>query len=230
MHWPTSSSRGNAADIAEVELVEAVLAAGQGQDDRVLGQLLGELRVVVAPGLGAVAAADDEEALDRAGLDRLDDLLGHPQHGVVAAAGEDLLVRFLRDLGLLGRLDDLGEVPPLDVLHPGPLHPAPGEEAVLVGVGRALDAVGVEDDGAGEVLELLVLVLPGAAEVARQVRVLLEARVAVGGKHLDVGVDVDPLALGLLEQLLEHLQVVAGDEDRLAGRVPMLTWVGVGGW
>ena len=115
-----------------------------------------------------------------------------------------------------GRLDDFGEVPSLDMLHARPLDPAPGEEPVLVGLGRALDAVGVEDDGAGEVLELLVLVLPGAAEVARQVLVLLEARVAVGRKHLHVGIDVDPLALGLLEQLLEHLQVMAGDENPLA--------------
>jgi len=37
-----------AADIAELKFVEAVLAAGQGQDDRVLGGFLGKLGVVVA--------------------------------------------------------------------------------------------------------------------------------------------------------------------------------------
>ena len=118
----------------------------------------------------------------------------------------------------------------------GPLHQTPGEQAVLVGLGRALDAVGVEDDGAGEVGELLGLVLPGAAEVTRQVRVFLQPGVAVGGQHLAVGVDVDPLALGLLEQLFEHAQVVARDEDRLArlgaelnrGRHRVAVAVGVG--
>ena len=38
----------NAPDVAEVELVETELAAGQRQDDGVLRQLLGELGVVVA--------------------------------------------------------------------------------------------------------------------------------------------------------------------------------------
>ncbi len=80
-------------------------------------------------------------------------------------------------------------------LTSGPLHQAPGEEAVLVGVGRALDAVGVEDDRAGEVGEFLGLVLPGAAEVAGQVRVFLQAGIAVGREHLAVGVDVDSASL-----------------------------------
>ena len=45
--------------------------------------------------------------------------------------------------------------------------------------------------------------------------VLLQPGVAVGGEHLAVGVDVDPLPLGLLEQLFEVPEVVPGDEDRL---------------
>jgi hypothetical protein len=99
----------------------------------------------------------------------------------------------------------------------GPGGAAPGEQAVLVGFGRFLDAVGVEDDGAGELGQFLGLVLPGAAEVADQVGVLLQAGVAVGRQHFAVGIDVDALAFGLLEQLLEHLQVVAGNQDALAG-------------
>ena len=117
---------------------------------------------------------------------------------------------------LLGLVDDGGEVPAVDVGDVRPLHQTPGEQAVLVGLGRALDAVGVEDDGAREVGELLGLVLPGAAEVTRQVAVFLQLRVAVGGKHLPVGVHVDSRALGLLEQLFEHPQVVARDKNRFA--------------
>ena len=37
----------------------------------------------------------------------------------------------------------------------------------------------------------------------------------MGRQHLSVGVDVDALPLGLLQQCLEVLQVVAGDEDGL---------------
>ena len=103
------------------------------------------------------------------------------------------------------------------MLDAGPGYQAPGVEATGVGVGRLLDAVGVEDDGAGEFGEFLVLVLPGTAEVAHQVGVLLQAGIAVGREHLAVGVDVDPLAFGLLEEFFQHQQVVAGNQDRLAG-------------
>ncbi len=175
---------------------------------------------------------------DLARLDSGDDLVSHTEHGVVAEAGQDLLARIFREGGaLLGLLDDLTEVPAAHMLDAGPLHQTPGVEAVGVAVGRALDAVGVEDDGAGEVGEFLGLVLPGAAEVAHQVGVLLQAGVAVGREHLTVGVDVDAGAFGLLEQLLQHLQVVAGDQDTLAGlgaqvdggRDRMPIGIGVGG-
>ena len=51
-----------------------------------------------------------------------------------------------------------------------------------------------------------------------------------------MGVDVDALALGLLEQFVQVLQVVAGDEDALAldrrdangGRLRMAVGAGVG--
>jgi len=51
--------------------------------------------------------------------------------------------------------------------------------------------------------------------MTRQVAVLLEARVAVAREHLAVGVDVDPRALGLPEQLRQILQVVSRDKDGL---------------
>ena len=58
----------------------------------------------------------------------------------------------------------------------GPGHQAGGEDAALVGLVRLLDAVGGHQDRAGEGVELLALVLPGAAVVADQVLVLLQAR------------------------------------------------------
>ena len=44
-------------------------------------------------------------------------------------------------------------------------------------------------------VELLLLVLPGGAEIALQMGVLLQLRIAVGRQHLAVGVDVDALSL-----------------------------------
>ncbi len=50
-----------------------------------------------------------------------------------------------------------------------------------------------------------------------QVVVFLEGRVVVGRQHLAVGVDIDAGALGLLQQFLQVLQVVAADEDAGVG-------------
>jgi hypothetical protein len=57
---------------AEIQLIEAVLAAGQRQNDGVSWRRLRELGVVVAARLGAVAAADQEEMADRAALHAFD--------------------------------------------------------------------------------------------------------------------------------------------------------------
>jgi len=103
------------------------------------------------------------------------------------------------------------------MLHIRPLYQPPGIETVLVGIGRALDTVGIKDNGAGEMGEFLGLILPGPAKVAGQVRVFFEAGIAMGRKHLTVGVDVDPFAFGLLEEFLQHLEVVAGDQNSFAG-------------
>ncbi len=155
---------------------------------------------------------------DLLALHGLDDLVGHAHDGVAGEAHHDrLAVRVCREAGQReGPLDHRGEIAVGDVGHTGPAHETGGEDVVLVGRLGPLDAVGGHEDRTGELGELLLLVLPGRAVVAVEVGVLLEPRVAVGGEHLAVGVDVDALALGLLEKRLQVLQVVAGDEDGLA--------------
>ena len=62
----------------------------------------------------------------------------------------------------------------------------------------------------------LGLILPRAAVVADQMAVFFQAGISVSRQHFAMGVDVDPLAFGLLEDLFHHLQVVTGDENCLA--------------
>ena len=50
------------------------------------GRVLGEVAEVVAARFGAVAAADDEEVAQFAGLDRVDDLVGESEQGGVVEA------------------------------------------------------------------------------------------------------------------------------------------------
>ena len=69
--------------------------------------------------------------------------------------------------------------------------------------------VGGHDDSTGEGRELFLLVLPGGAIVADQVRILVQLRVAVSRQHLAVGVDVDAGALGLLQDLLQIIGITS---------------------
>ena len=98
--------------------------------------------------------------------------------------------------------------------HAGVSHHRGGEHPVGVAGAQGHDAVGGEQDGRGDVLELPLLVLPCGAKVALEVGVAaLQLRVAVGGQHLRVGVDVDAPACSLFQQLLCVVEVVAGNHD-----------------
>lgn len=59
----------------------------------------------------------------------------------------------------------------------------------------------------------LLLVLPRRAEVALEMGIFFQFRIAMGGQHFAVGVDVDAFARRLLQQQLEVVQVVPGDDD-----------------
>ena len=73
-------------------------------------------------------------------------------------------------------------------------------------------AVCGEQHRRGDVGKLLLLVLPRRAEVALEVWVFLQLRIAVGWQHFAVRVDIHALARRLLQQQLEVVQVVPGDD------------------
>ena len=79
--------------VAEIKFVEPIFAAGQGEDDAVLRHRFGKFGVIIASRLCAVAAADEEEVLDRAALDCVNHFVGDAQHGIVAKAHQDGLIR-----------------------------------------------------------------------------------------------------------------------------------------
>ena len=210
---------GNTADIAERQLDVLVLRTAGREDDRVLRQCLGELRVVLAALHAAIAAGHDHELLDGAGLHGLDDLVGQCEHLGMCEAADDLaLLQLRRSRAFLRQLDDGGEILRAigferDVLAAGYADCARCEQAVFVAVFRRHDTVRRHEDRAVELLELILLLPPGVAVVACEVLVLLELRIVVRRQHLAVGVDIDARALRLLQQHLEVLEVVAGNQD-----------------
>jgi len=203
---------------AVVVVADAVLAAAEGEDKGIRRGGLGVVGEVIAARFGAVAAADDEEAADLAGLDGVHDGAGGiEQHGAVEADGGGLFVVFGQRGAGLGFRDHFAEVIGLEALAAGDGGGAGGVEAVGVGEFGDEDAIGGGDDGAGEAFEFAFLVLPGAAVVAAEVGVLAELGIHVAGQHFAVGVDLDVGAFALFEQVVEVDQIVAGDEDARAG-------------
>ena len=79
----------NAADCAEIEVIEAVLAAGKRQNHGVLWGLFHKLGVIIPARARAVAAADQEEMPDCAGLHAINHLTGHGQDCISGKAGRD---------------------------------------------------------------------------------------------------------------------------------------------
>ena len=127
----------------------------------------------------------------------------------------DFAVREATHLLRLG--DDRAEIIPFQVAHTRPANDAAGPDAVVIRAnGGVDDAVRGHHDGARETGELNLLVLPAAAVVPDQVFKFTQFRVAVCGQHFAVGIDVNARAFGLLQQVIEVFQVMAGDQDALA--------------
>ena len=65
---------------------------------------------------------------------------------------------------------------------------------------RRHKTVGCEKNRGGDICKFLLLILPCRTEVTFQVRILSQFRVSVRRQHLPVGIDVNALALCLLQQ------------------------------
>jgi len=154
---------------------------------------------------------------DLAALDQFNHLARNAQDGVSAETRQHgfSLPVLGKARHLQGPGDDRRKVAAGDVDRVGPPDDAGGEDPLFVGRLGTLDAVGRHEDRPGERGEFFQLVLPGRSVMAVEMGVLLEQGIAVGGQHLAVGVDGNPLALGLLEQLFEVAEIVPGNEDRL---------------
>ena len=159
---------------------------------------------------------------DGAGLYRFDHLVRHAQHRAAGESGHDR-----------GAAVDAGERPVLGIAAQlqsllnnrrevlifanvgnfGIGYHGRGEHAVCVAPSRRHQAVGGKQHRRGKRRKFLLLVLPRRAEIALEMGILFQFRVAVGGEHFTVGVDVDTLALGLLQQQLQVVEVMAGDDD-----------------
>ena len=92
-------------------------------------------------------------------------------------------------------------------------HQGGGKYPVRVrGFGRH-QAVGGKQHRCRDVGKFSLLILPRRAEIALEMGIFFQFRIAVGRQHFAMGVDVDAFALGLLQQQLQVVEVVACDDD-----------------
>ena len=159
---------------------------------------------------------------NRAGLDRLDDLICHAKYRATGKASRDGAAAvdagegFI--LGITAQLQSLfnhrGKVLICsDVRHFGVRHHRRGEHPVGIACFGRHQTVGGEQHRCGKFRKLLLLVLPRRAEIALEMGILFQFRIAVSGEHFAMGVDVDAFALSLLQQQLQVVEVMAGDDD-----------------
>ncbi len=145
------------------------------------------------------------------------DFIGNSHHGVPGKTDHHrpILPVLLETKHLKRLLYDRREVLVLDVGYSRPPDQSGGEYVVFITIYRSLDAVGGHQYGAWELPELPLLILPGGPIVTVEVPVLLQLGISMGGQHLTVCVDINSLALSLLQYLLQVDEVVTRDQNGL---------------
>ena len=131
--------------------------------------------------------------LDRAAFHRFNHLVGHAHHGVSRETDHDGLFRrvFREAFRSEGRVDDRREIlVRADVRQSGPSDEPGREDTAFIGFSGLLDAIGSHQDGAGEGVEFLRLILPCPAVVADKVGVLLQLGIGQAWEHFSVGIYV----------------------------------------
>ncbi len=150
-------------DGPEVQIVEPVLAAGEGEHHGIGWGGFHELPEVSATRLGTVASSDQEEVVDLSGSHGFDHLVGDGDHEPVSESGGEgagsggTLAEAPEFQGLVNHRC---EVAISDVGGAGIPDGAGGEYPVPVGLGRRDQAVGRVQERDGGRIELLPLVLP----------------------------------------------------------------------
>jgi len=101
-----------------------------------------------------------------------------------------------------------------DIFHALPADHIRAVNTVLVAFSRAHQAVGCHQNTPRQIVELLLLILPRTAEIPDQVRIFFQALVAMAGQHFPMRINIDALALRLLQKHFQVLQIMPGNHDK----------------
>ena len=160
---------------------------------------------------------------NRTGFDSVYHLIGSAQnravskagcHGMPAVdAGKRLIFRIAAQLQRL--FDDRREIAFLINVHHFRIRDHfRGKHTVCIARARRHQAVCGKQNRRRNAIKFLLLVLPCRAEIALQLRIFFQLRIAVRRKHLAVRIHSNAFILGLFQQTFEVVQIVSGDNDK----------------
>ena len=212
---PNIHQTGQTANGAKIKVIETVFATGKRQHNRIRRGLFYELRIVIASGTRPIAACNKEEMSDCAGFHSLDDFIRHPKHSTAGKACHHCIAAIdackHSILGITAQLqclfDHRSEVLILaDVRQFRIGYHRRGEHAVGVACFRRHQAVGGKQHRRRDVGKFSLLILPRRAEVALEMGIFFQFRIAVGANEMRFGVN-EPCTRG---QIVTYLWRVAG--------------------
>ena len=221
---PEVENAGYAVDLAVVDIVKAVFGASPGKDDGVVGNAADQVGIGAAVGFIAVTAAHHIDMVQIAfgqgrgelvadGADGFPPETGGDGSSAVDAGKSDLF----RGAALFNGGDNGGGEILFQMGYAADTGVAGGKNAVGIGGQGQIHTARGENDGGGNMVEFLLLVLPARAVMPFELGIFTEFGIGVGREHLSVGIDIHTGVFGLLQDLGEDLKMMAADDDKGAG-------------
>lgn len=167
--------RGETTNRTDVEVVEAVFAASQREDNRIGRSLFNEIGVVVTARTSAVATADEEEVLNGTGFYSVDDFICYRENRAVTETSHDFMTAIDTGEVLIFGIttefesffDDWCEILVFaDVNDAREGNCFSRKDIGFIGWTRRHEAVRRKEERTGDAVEFFLLVLPSCTKVA----------------------------------------------------------------
>ena len=202
---------GQTGNGTQFQIVESVFSAGQRQNQGVLRCSLYKFRIIIPAGTCTVTAAHQEEVTDFSGFHSIYNLTCCLEHGTVSKSGSDgfaavdaaALLGFRIAAQFQCLLNDWRKILlSVNVPDAGVGNSCRGKYAILIAFLRGHETVCSKENRCRNVCKFFLLILPCGAEVALEMGIFFQFRIAVRRKHFSGGIYLNACPFGLLQQEL----------------------------
>ena len=214
---------GQTADGSQIQVVEAVFAAAQSENDCVFRCLFYKFCKIRTGTAFAVTAAYQENVFQRTVLYCIYNFVSNGQNCIAAKTGSQCgaavdagkLFIFGESAKLKRFFDHRCEILIALLIcgngyHTGITYNTGGKYPVCVAFLGRHQAVGCIQDWSGQIIKFRTLIVPCSTVISLQMSVFLQFGISVAGEHLTMCVDIDTLAFCLFQQHLQVMKIMAG--------------------